>query len=750
MIKFQHLKFQHQLQVLLRIGCRWGIGLGLVLGLTLGIGLGAIGLRPAQAETLTTSPLPLTVELLQERLKTPQQVDGMRVIDLHHLVIDLRPESGSFRQEFYDRIRAQLQKPGIPTGLDLSESRIQGDLDLTQLGLRAPLYGQAFSPIFSETEQIQLQRDRRNLSQLGQLSQSLLTTSNPSSGPAARAQITVFRGPLLLNHTRLEGEVLAGNTFFLNRLEAQQAEFWQDADWFETRFSLPSNFAGASFRQVARFQKSIFFAKTNFSQVQFRGMANFQGCDFLSQARFSQSRFQQSASFSRSQFRAQADFSQAQWQSTVSFVKAQFHQAAFFTAALFKDAVTFREARFDEPVNLRTAQVLSRIDFSYSKFAVHAYVNIAGLELDPERARLISDPGRMGPVLRASTLTGNEVVFRNLVRNFRQLQQVQDANAVEGVTQHLRLQELGHRWQRLNLNTAAAAELAVVGFSAVQIEQILQTRLETPFYTLADLLSLDTIDLATYVRVRNRVVIDLPLQGVQAMLHRLNLGWQWLSLNLLLLLSGYGSCLWLVLGVGWVAIAEFGIFFWLLDRVRRWRPQRILPERTEVVWVLGSGLLLFSLGVAAIVHDAEAPLWTLAGLEFFVLPVPLLLLGITYGQGRYHGLMETSYFVEEGTLRQLRLLIGRLPVIPRYPLFRERYLALMWQKRWNWLNYYDFSLNNFLRLGFNDIRVRDEQIPGWITALIWYQWGLGIIYLCLLLWTLSRTIPGLNLLIYLK
>jgi hypothetical protein len=41
-----------------------------------------------------------------------------------------------------------------------------------------------------------------------------------------------------------------------------------------------------------------------------------------------------------------------------------------------------------------------------------------------------------------------------------------------------------------------------------------------------------------------------------------------------------------------------------------------------------------------------------------------------------------------------------------------------------------------------------RQVPGLITALVWYQWGLGLLYAILLLWTLSRTIPGLNLLLY--
>jgi len=77
-------------------------------------------------------------------------------------------------------------------------------------------------------------------------------------------------------------------------------------------------------------------------------------------------------------------------------------------------------------------------------------------------------------------------------------------------------------------------------------------------------------------------------------------------------------------------------------------------------------------------------------------------------------------------------------------------MPLLSDRHWNWLNYYDFSLNNLVRLGFNDIRLRDEHLPGIIATLAWYQWSLGVLYITLVLWTLSRTIPGLNLLIYLK
>ncbi|MFZ1027067.1 MAG: hypothetical protein WAN66_12705, partial [Limnoraphis robusta] len=121
-----------------------------------------------------------------------------------------------------------------------------------------------------------------------------------------------------------------------------------------------------------------------------------------------------------------------------------------------------------------------------------------------------------------------------------------------------------------------------------------------------------------------------------------------------------------------------------------------------------------------------------------------------YYKRRHHNLLDLSYLTEDASQRQLRLMIGRLPLMPRFVFFRDRYMSILWDTRWNWLNYYDFSLNNFLKFGFNDLRLRDEHLPGLIASLVWYQWGLGVLYLILLFWTLSRTIPGLNLLIYLK
>ena len=160
--------------------------------------------QPAWATIAQPDRVPLTLELLQERLKNPMQTDGVRILDLSRLTIDLRSENAALRDQFYSLVQAQLQRPGTPVGLDLSYSQIQGEFKISQLGLRAPLYGQSLSPIFTPAEQQQLQRDRRLLSRLSTLSQSLLSTPDAGIQPAP-LQITVFRGPLKLIQTRFNG-----------------------------------------------------------------------------------------------------------------------------------------------------------------------------------------------------------------------------------------------------------------------------------------------------------------------------------------------------------------------------------------------------------------------------------------------------------------------------------------------------------------------------------------------------------------
>jgi Pentapeptide repeats (9 copies)/Helix-hairpin-helix motif len=698
---------------------------------------------PAIAVTSKPDRLPLTLELLQERLKSPEQRDGIQTIDLKNLEIDLRLENTEFRDRFYALLQARLTRSS-KVSLDLSDSIVKGSFDGSLLALRVPLYGQSLSPLFTPEELEQLQRDRRRISQLRSLSRLILDESQLNN--ISNLKITVFRSELNLRNTRFTDTVNFNNIFFINRVEAQGAVFSRDADWSETRFSQPISFTDASFGSIVRFRNSRFFDKANFARISFKGDAIFSGSTFENTVNFHQSQFDGVASFIRTHWKGNADLSQTRWQDRSQFSKSDFERSLFLSEATFLSNVTFRESFFRKPVNFRGVSIGGLTDFSDTSFSQSAYLNIAELNFDSDRATIAGDPGKIGKVLSIPTLQGNENLLRNLVRNFRIQEQIADANQIEYQTSLLWQQELSRRFQGININTASTEKLLNIGFSEKQIIAILQHRKQQFFVSLTEILNLDEIDLATYIKVRDRLIVGLPI----SLLGWIKTGLDWLGLSLLLWLSCDGTSFWLVFGIGLLAFAYFSGLFWLLDRYRRRLPKPIIPNPIESIWMLGSLSSLSALGLLAIFRTSTQPGLTLLCLAVLLVPISTIFLGLIYGRGRYHDLMDVSYFVEDASARQLRLAIGRLPIIPRYPFFRERYMPLPIDRRWNWLNYYDFSLNNLFKFGFNDIRLRDEHLPGLITSLVWYQWILGLLYITLLFWTLSRTIPGLNLLIYLK
>ncbi len=702
--------------------------------------LASFSLSPAWAAAMPQNLPLLTEDVLQYRVKNPELTEGMRRINLSNFTIDLRSENAEFKSQFYRLVKLYLNQPGNPIGLDLSNSTILGEFNGNDLGLQVPLYAESLSPIFTEDELLQIKRDLRRLSQLTQLSRALLGT------PASEVQISIFRSPIKMTKTRFEGKVNFNNTFFLNTLDAIGAEFAGNTEWSQTRFSLMAQFNSAKFKAVTQFRGSIFYQKANFNRAEFQDSVNFTGSTFANSGSFHQTQWQKLANFSRVQWLGNADFSQGQFGDRLLFTNDKFNQSLFLIGANFSQLASFRDAEFAKPVNLRGASIISKVDFSDAIFSPEAYVNVAELTFDSEQAKIAGDTGRIGKKLSVPSLQGNETVLRNLVRNFRQQEQIPDANQVEYLRAKLQVRELAKRLHNVDVNTAAEETLKKVGFSKPQVKAILENRQLHYFRSLNELLSLEEIDLATYVKVSDRIFCS-PRSGIFAsLLDTL----QWLGLSLLLLLSAYGTSSELVFGVGMVTIAYFGVLFWLVDRYRRLVPQPIVPNLEETISVLISFICLTGIGLLAIFNSPENSWLTLGCLGIFLLPLPVLLVIIIYWRGRYHQLLNVSYFVEDGSMRQLRLTIGRLPIIPKFPLFRDRYYPILWERRWSWLNYYDFSLNNLFKFGFNDIRVRDQHLPGLINTLVWYQWSLGILYLTLLLWTLSRTIPGLNLLIYLK
>ncbi|MBE7382807.1 MAG: pentapeptide repeat-containing protein [Leptolyngbya sp. SIO1E4] len=677
--------------------------------------------------------------MLETQIANPVQRDGKPTINLRQVTLDLTPENGEFRDRFYRRLQTVLQSGDKALNLDLSNAVIYGEFDLQRLSLREPLYGDAFFPLLTEPEQTQLKRDRKRLSQLSQLSRSLLLQPQPTA-----LRIFLFRGGLNLSQTRFAGPVNGTDIFFLGAINAQGAQFLQSANFSESRFSQTATFVASEFQQEVRFRSCLFFQRLRLRQSVFRGPSTFQGSEFYETASFGQTVFDQAANFSRITFQGNADFGQTQWRGTGSFLKSVFAGNLFLTEARFETPLSFRQIRLSQSINLRGAIVQGQLDFGDATLAPEAYINVAGLDFNADQAELLGSPGQIGRVLSVPTLEGNETLLRNLVRNFRKLEQVADANQLDYTTERLRFKALQQQLTAVNLNTASKAHLLNIGFSAPQVDAIVSQRQKSPFVQAVDVLDLEEVDLATYVKLRDRIIAHPPRSWPA----RLQLLVRYLALSILLLMSHYGTSVGLTLGVGIVAIALSSLLFWGVDRYRRRRPTAITPPWEETLWMVGSFALLTLLGFTTLLRLGDAPLLTGGAIVAVVVPIPGILIALLYRQGRFHDQLDTSYLVEDGGARQLRLLIARLPIIPKFPFFRERYYPINWQRRRNWLNYYDFSLNNWFKFGFNDIRLRDESVPGLVTALVWYQWAIGLAYVTLLLWTLSRTIPGLNLLLY--
>ncbi|MDC0835236.1 pentapeptide repeat-containing protein [Geitlerinema sp. CS-897] len=713
--------------------------------LTIAIVLAIAGFGMSQSALADSGNLPvLTEDILRDRLESPLWRDGVPTLDLTEFAIDLRADKGTFRDRFYESLQQKLVRVDPPLALDLSGSTVRGAFDFGRLGTSVPLYGSRLSGLLSQEQRKQLDRDRRRLSQLRQLSRSMLLESE--SATADNLQVTVFRGRLKFVGTRFLDDVDFTNTFFLDGVDGGSAVFAGKVNGSDARFGRSLRLTNARFLEAVVFRNSIFSNVLNASGVQFEGSIAFGGATFEDVADFHTDRFEGTTDFERAKFVGSADFSQTDWRDRAWFPKTKFVGSLFLTNANFLGTVNFREARFDLPVNLRGASLAGLADFSDTQFSPRAYLNLSNLTFDSDRAKLSGNPGQIGRSISIPILQGNENLLRNLIRNFRELEQIEDANQMSYLKIRLGQQDAIKKLFATNLNTASFESLRVVGFSKNQVVELIERRQKQPFSSVSEILDCDSIDLSTYVKVRDRLVAILQMSAVE----RVKLALQISGVSVLLVLSRYGTSVSLVFGIGAIAFGYFAMLFWWVDRFRRRRPTPIVPTTEETIWMSSSFVVVTGLGLMEIFRSSPQPWLTLFCLTIAIVPVSSILLFQIYRSGRYHDLMDLSYFVEDGGMRQLRLTIARLPIMPRFPFFRDRFEPILCDRRWNWLNYYDFSSNNLFKFCFNDVRLRDRHLPGLISALAWYQWGLGLLYVTLLLWTLSRTIPGLNLFLYLK
>ncbi len=613
----------------------------------------------------------LSGDILEENLNNLTQVEGIATIDLSNYIIDLTNPDDEFSNQFYQQIKDRVVRDRLPISLNLSNCIIQGNFDFNRLVIATPLAEGALSSLLTPIEQEKIKNYRQFVSQ----PQGKIPTVN------------VWRGILKLDGAIFTGKTDFSNILFLQKVSALETNFQQVVNFTSSIFIKNINFSNTIFNLDANLERVHFLATTKFNKVEFQGIANFNRNYYEREVDFSETVFSQVADFSRSIFLKSVNFSQTQWRNRAIFSKSKFLDFLVFNNATFEKNIAFRDIYLASSIDFRDVNLLNRVDFSNAFFTSLARINAAGLAFEAEEVKIIGETGVIGNVITVDNYEGNETILRNLVRNFRHLEQIADANQIEYQREKLKLQQLGDRilktpWKAI--------------FSFTWIGEILS----------------------------------------------------WLGLSLLLLIGDYGTNINLILSIGMIAIAFFSLLFWLIDRYRPGISKPIIPTRYETICMVSSYLTLTLFGIINIFVTTDKPCLTLACLAIILLPIPITFLICLFWQKRYHKLLDITYFVEDGSLRQFRFLFGRLPIMPKFPFFRDRYQPILWEKRWNWLNYYDFSFNNILKFGFNDIRLRDEHLPGIIATLVWYQWCLGGLYIILLLWTLSRTIPGLNLLIY--
>ncbi|MGL5805150.1 MAG: pentapeptide repeat-containing protein, partial [Xenococcaceae cyanobacterium] len=272
----------------------------------------------------------LTLEILQKRIETPIQSEGLTTIDLSKLTIDLSSRNLEVREQFYQQLQNSLNRSKTPLGIDFSDSQVRGDFQMNRLGLQTSLTPEAISSLLTPLEQQQLQKN---------LNLDLLPGEQISS-------TTLFRGALKLDRVVFSGKTDFDRIFFLQKITATNAIFGQEANWNNSRFARKIDFDGSTFERDLDFSNSIFFGKVNFQQIKFVGIAKFNNSIFEEFVSFERAKFKQVANFDRSNWSKDADFKQVNWSDRALFSKNQFLGNLWLDNSTIEKSSAFRSCHF--------------------------------------------------------------------------------------------------------------------------------------------------------------------------------------------------------------------------------------------------------------------------------------------------------------------------------------------------------------------------------------------------------------------
>jgi len=215
--------------------------------------------------------------------------------------------------------------------------------------------------------------------------------------------------------------VFAGSTGFDNADFADTAYFW-DADFtgytrfWDTDFAGTADFMHADFAGNAYFVDADFAGNAGFWFANFAGEAVFADANFAVNANFRYADFAVNALFRNANFTGDAIFEHADFVDGADFSKADFNGSANFGYADFNSIANYLGANFSFDASFYST-IFNKVSFTRTSFT-----NVSLIESDFNRMKVEWSTLK-------DALVFNGPTYIKLIKNFREIEQFEDADA---------------------------------------------------------------------------------------------------------------------------------------------------------------------------------------------------------------------------------------------------------------------------------------------------------------------------------
>ena len=261
---------------------------------------------------------------------------------------------------------------------------------------------------------------------------------NETSSPIQIINCT-FLGNIKFDSLAFAEPIDFRRSIFINECSFKGAKFYKDVTFEDVQFTGDAIFANSEFRKLSDFAGCIFCEEANFGKCKFNS-SSFKRAKFLNSATFSLAEFSadskmdeinftKNAYFIGSQFRSDADFKNSEFNERADFHNVDFIGDAVFTSARFNGTAIFHEARFDEDANFDDAMFFVVANFKRAYFRKDAFfwgASFAENSLSLDGAKFTRFITRWDDL--QDCLLYNEIIYSALIKNFKDLGRVGDAN----------------------------------------------------------------------------------------------------------------------------------------------------------------------------------------------------------------------------------------------------------------------------------------------------------------------------------